>query len=86
MLLGHVNAKTILGDRKRYFYAELEKWKDGTKRRLENLEKMANILLEIEKQKTKEDLHQKRDIEAFANFLLQLTARSFKELKNFDNN
>ena len=86
MLLGHVNAKTILGDRKRYFYAELEKWKDGTKRRLENLEKMANILLEIEKQKTKEDLHQKKDIEAFANFLLQLTARSFKELKNFDNN
>lgn len=82
-LLGHVNFRTTLGNRKRFFYAELESWKDGVQKRLEMLELMANILLEIEKQKTNDDLHQKRDIKAYANFLLKHTARSFKELKDF---
>tara|TARA_B110000503_G_C7134325_1_gene408171 strand:+ start:1561 stop:2022 length:462 start_codon:yes stop_codon:yes gene_type:complete len=83
IIVGYVSYRTVLGSRKRYFYPELEKWKDGVEKRLKNLQKMANIVLEIHKQKTAEDSSQKLDLEAYANFLLIHTARSFKELKDF---
>ena len=80
--LGYVNFKTVLGDRKRYFYAETESWKIRMGKSFEVLLELAEVLNEIANCKSDKDLTQKKDVIACSNFLTELGNCSIRSLQD----
>ncbi|MFT6167664.1 MAG: DNA-binding transcriptional regulator GbsR (MarR family) [Vicingaceae bacterium] len=80
--LGYVNFKTVLGDRKRYFYSEVGSWKTKIGKDFEVLLELAEVLSEIANCKSDKDLIQKRDVIEYSNFLTELGNSSILSLQS----
>ena len=81
ILVGLINFRTVLGDRKRYFYTEIGSWKTKVGKDFEVLLELGDVLDDIAKIKSDKDLSQKNDVTEYSNFLTNLANSTIRSLQ-----
>lgn len=83
-LQGHIAYKTKPGERKRYFYATLDKWEDAMKKELCDFSEISSFLKDVLKERGNvkpEVNHNITDICNFMDFLRSRVPTLFKEFR-----
>jgi len=84
--LDRIGYKTIMGDRKRYFFSNLGQWKKSFRKDISNLDIYANVIKEIYNNRNKSTTDFNNQIKDLTKFIEYFKKESIKLIDNWEKN